>query len=56
MVFDGTVPCKKRNAEAVVVAGKGTGLDWTGLDWKRMLMKLSARSCLEIRMQDQVRV
>ena len=47
-ILGGSVHTVKKNAEALIVASKEIGLE--------MLIKLSTWSCLEIRMQDKVRV
>jgi hypothetical protein len=48
-ILVGNEPAIKENAEALVVASKEIGLEVN-------VNKLSTRSCLEIRMQDEVTV
>jgi hypothetical protein len=45
-VLGGSEHTMKKNTHSLVVTGRETGL-------KKMLIKLSTRSCLEIRMQDE---
>ena len=45
-VLGGSVHTIKKNTHSLVVTGRETGL-------KKILIKLSTRSCLEIRMQDE---